>query len=181
ALLVIGITAARVSLDEERAVRAERDRVIALQAAEAALHDAEREIEGGRDPVRAALFASGSAEGFAPQCGRQREINAGLCLPAGPHITPVWLATPLAEDSDDSSSVAYGRFTGATMPVGHGGLPQRLPRYLIELMPFARAGEDASARTGNFYRITAVGFGAQDQTRVVLQSFYLKAAAEGAP
>jgi type IV pilus assembly protein PilX len=57
-------------------------------------------------------------------------------------------------------------------------LPARLPRYLIELMPYARAGEDAGQRTGNFYRITAIGFGTNAHAHVVLQSFYLKAAEE---
>ncbi len=63
------------------------------------------------------------------------------------------------------------------MPIGTGTLPARLPRYIIELMPYARAGHDAGKRTGNFYRITAIGFGASASTCVVLQAFYLKAGA----
>ncbi len=65
------------------------------------------------------------------------------------------------------------------MPVGRGTLPARLPRYIIELMPYARAGEDAARRAGNFYRITAIGFGASDASRVVLQAYYLKAVPAG--
>jgi len=181
ALLIIGVSAANTALDAERAARAERDRHIALQAAEAALADAERDIEGGSDPgsARAALFAAGSAEGFVDGCGPATGINVGLCALAGPPLVPAWQSAALALPGGGASATEYGRFTGASMPAGEGSLPARLPRYIIELMPYARAGEDASERTGNFYRITAIGFGADDQTRVVLQSFYLKAAQAG--
>jgi type IV pilus assembly protein PilX len=42
-------------------------------------------------------------------------------------------------------------------------------------MPYARAGHDASVRSANVYRITAIGFGASERTCVVLQALYLKA------
>ncbi len=177
ALLIIGVSAARSALHAERAARAERDRHIALQAAEAALADAERDIEGGSDPAsaRAALFAPDNAIGFDPGCGKGSSINRGLCAHEGAPGISAWQSTNLAEP-DAATSVAYGSFTAARMPTGQGALPARLPRYLIELMPFARAGEDAAQRRGNFYRITAIGFGTRDTTRVVLQTFYLKPA-----
>ena len=177
ALLIIGVSAARSALHAERAARAERDRHIALQAAEAALADAERDIEGGSDPAsaRAALFATDNAIGFDPGCGKGPAINRGLCAHEAAPAISAWQSTNLAEP-DAATSVAYGSFTAARMPTGQGALPARLPRYLIELMPFARAGEDAAQRRGNFYRITAIGFGTRDTTRVVLQTFYLKPA-----
>jgi Tfp pilus assembly protein PilX len=178
ALLIIGVSAARMALDGERATRAERDRHVALQSAEAALADAERDIEGGADSgsARAALFAHGSSEGFVDGCGASREVNAGLCMPSGAPAAPAWQGVSLAGD-DDGRVVEYGRFTGAFMPAGAGTLPARPPRYIIELMPYARAGADAGERTSNFYRITAIGFGANPDTQVVLQTFYLKASA----
>jgi Tfp pilus assembly protein PilX len=179
ALLIIGVSAARTALHAERAARAERDRHIALQAAEAALADAERDIEGGSDPAspRAALFAPDNAIGFDPGCGHARAVNHGLCAHDGAATIPAWQGANLAgADTDGAISVAYGRYTAARLPIGQGGLPARLPRYLIELMPFARAGEDAGQRRGNFYRITAIGFGTRDTTQVVLQTFYLKPA-----
>lgn len=174
ALMIIGVSAARSALNAEKASRAERDRHIAFQAAEAALGDAERDIEGGADPdsARAKLFAAGSAVGFMPGCGR--ELSAGLCARTAAPAVPAWQSAQLAEDG-----VEYGRFTGASMPSGKGTLPAKPPRYIIELIPFARAGDDAGSRTGNFYRITALGFGSRETTQVVLQSFYLKAAGEG--
>lgn len=174
-VLMLGVSAARAALDAEKSARSERDRHVAFEAAEAALADAERDIEGGADPAspRAALFEQGSAVGFVPGCGRDdNSPGLGLCLYVPAPGRPAWLEAALL---GGQGAVTYGRFTGARMPAGADTLPARLPRYLIELLPFARAGESASVRAGNFYRITAVGFGAREHTRVVLQSYYRKA------
>lgn len=175
ALMLIGVSAARTALNAERSARGDRDRHIALQAAEAALEDAERDIEGGNNPgsARALMFTAGSSDGFVYGCGADG-ANAGLCLRMPESAAPAWQSAALA--GSDSRSVQYGTFTGASMPQGGGARPGRLPRYVIELLPYARAGHDAGTPTVNFYRITAIGFGASDTTLVVLQSYYLKRA-----
>jgi Tfp pilus assembly protein PilX len=178
AIMIIGVSAAHSALNAERSARNERDRHIAFQAAEAALSDAERDIEGGTDSAsaRAALFASGSALGFADACGRgQDSVNLGLCQyqPAGQ--APAWQVADLS--AADGATTPYGKFTGALLPTGGGALPGKAPRYIIELMPLVRAGEDAGPRAGELYRITAIGFGVRASTQVVLQSFYRKVAA----
>ncbi len=176
-LMLLGASAVRTALNAERSARGERDRQVALQAAEAALLDAERDIEGGANPEskRATMFAPGSSEGFVQGCGAGPDNpGLGLCLRMPEPAPPAWQSVALASSDGDARAVDYGRFTGAAMPVGRGALPARLPRYIIELMPYARAGHDAGTRTGNFYRITAIGFGASEATRVVLQVFYLK-------
>jgi len=181
ALLIIGASAARTAINAERAARAERDRHIALHSAEAALSDAEYDIEGGNDPAsaRAALFAPGSALGFDDGCGIAPSSNLGLCAHDPAPASAAWRRVALgAPEAEAVNTVAYGGFTGARMPAGQGTLPARVPRYIIELMPFSRSGENAGAPAGNFYRITAIGFGARDSTRVVLQTFYLKSGAE---
>ncbi len=174
-VMLMGASAVRTALNAERAARGERDRQIALQAAEAALADAERDIEGGSNggSTRAALFAPGSTEGFVAGCGLGPAL--GLCLRVPEPGLPAWQSAALMAVGSEARAVEYGAFTGAYMPFGRGTLPARLPRYIIELMPYARAGHDASTPAGNFYRITAIGFGASDVTCVVLQSFYLKA------
>lgn len=181
-LMIIGVSATRTALNAEKAARGERDRQVAFQSAEAALGDAERDIEGSEavPPARAAMFARGSSAGFVDGCGAgESNPGLGLCRYAAPGRVPAWQRVALAEqDGAQVRTVRFGQFTGRDMPVGQGPLPARLPRYVIELMPFARAGEDAEQRSNNFYRITAIGFGANDQTRVVLQAFYLKAAGE---
>jgi Tfp pilus assembly protein PilX len=176
AVLVVALSAAQAALNAEKSARSERDRHVALQAAEAALADAERDIEAvDTDAARNAMFAPGSALGFAEGCGRDG-ASLGLCSMVGPPAIPAWQAAALgAADAVAAGVVPYGRFTGAALPVGAGPLPVRPPRYIIELMPYPRAGEDASRAAPNFYRITAIGFGANPSTRVVLQSFYRKA------
>ncbi|TFW31279.1 hypothetical protein E4O92_14255 [Massilia horti] len=164
AVLMAGVCAARTALNAEKSARAERDRHIALQAAEAALTDAERDIGGGLDPAssRAAALASGSAAAFAPGCGRT-SFDLGLCQAADGHAHPAWHAVDLAGDF----AVPYGRFTGAAMPTGTGLLPARRPAYIIELLPPA-----SGQPSGSVYRITAIGFGTRASTQVVLQSWY---------
>jgi type IV pilus assembly protein PilX len=51
-------------------------------------------------------------------------------------------------------------------------LPLSPPRYLIELLPSVRAGEDAGKARQAVFRITAFGYGARPGTLVVLQSVY---------
>ena len=60
ALLAIGAAAAHMALDAGQATRAERDRQMAFQLAEAGLADAQRDIEGGSDPA-SARAATGTA------------------------------------------------------------------------------------------------------------------------
>ncbi len=177
ALMIIGVSAARTAVHGEKSARGERDRSIGLQAAEAALADAEHDIDGGGDPAsaRAMLFTPGSADGFVAGCGAAPNINAGLCLHAGGAGRPAWQSVDLSRSANDEArSVAFGQFTGASMPVGHATLPARLPRYIVERMSPAPAGEGGVPPVGDSYRVTAIGFGASAASQVVLQSFYLK-------
>jgi Tfp pilus assembly protein PilX len=178
AIMAIGVSAAEIALNAEKSARNERDRHIAFQAAEAGLADAERDIEGGADPMsaRAAMF-DGGALGFVDGCGRD-SANLGLCAYVAGAAAPAWqLAELSAPDGAGGAATPYGRFTGETLPSGGGALPARAPRYVIELLPLVRAGEDAGQRVDSLYRITAIGFGARPGTQVVLQSFYRKVAA----
>ena len=181
AMLIIGVASARMAVEVEKSAHAERDRQVAFEAAEAALADAERDIEGGVDPAsgRAALFASGSSVGFVAGCGDGKgSDNLGLCLPSANGSVPVWQNVDLR--ADGGVTVPYGHYTGALLPSGAGGLPARAPRYLIEVMSLSLAGEDASTPPGNFYRISAIGFGPRATSYVVLQSFYRKLDPDGA-
>lgn len=178
AVLLIGASAARLAWQGEKAARAERDRHVAFQAAEAALADAEREIESGE---RSALFAEGSASGFESGCGAAG-VKQGLCVRAASGVAPAWQTVDLAADEGVAvRSVPYGLFTGAQMETGQGFLPFKRPRYIIERVPYHRPGEEAGATPQYFYRVTAIGFGARASTEVVLQSSYRKADGGGTP
>lgn len=169
AVLMTGITAARTAISGARMAGHERDRMLALQGAMAALADAERDIEGGADPAsaRAAALASADAAAFADACGGGAPYQ-GLCSHA------VDGAAVLAALADaEGPGVAFGSFTGAQMPTGAGTLGAQPPRYLIELMP---APPDAM-----LFRITALGFGSAQTTQVAVQAYYRKLAVAAAP
>lgn len=192
-ILLLGVSAAQMALQGEKAARGERDRHVAFQAAEEALTDAQNDIEGlPGAPGRSSLFAPGSAAGFTAGCGDGASGELGLCLPAAPGTPALWLSMDLdaadaASGAGVSRSVPYGQLTGALMQTGQGFLPARPPRYIIELLPFHPPGAEAGAALGSLatenyvYRITAIGFGAQESTQVVLQSYYRKQAAGAGP
>ena len=153
AVLVVGFASVRSALADAQSARHERDRQAALRAAEAALLDAERELAA--TPATSPRFAAVAGAGFVDGCGKAGTDSHGLCTRLAP---PSWQAIDLA--GADPALVLYGTFSMR----GLGGVAQQ-PRYLIELLPFSPA-------YGRFYRITALGFGQRDSTRVVLQSLY---------
>jgi Tfp pilus assembly protein PilX len=175
---MLGISAARLSLVDGKALRNARDRELAFQAAEAGLTDAELDIAGSPDPMRSrsALFSNTSAAGFAVGCAAgENNIHLGLCADVVAGTPPAWLELDFLASGNDAHSVPYGKFTGRRMQTGAGALPARLPRYIIESLPYNPPGASASLSGLSYlYRITAIGFGPRESTRVVLQSFYRK-------
>ena len=162
AVLMTGIASARGALQGTRGAAYERDRVLAMQMAQAALVDAEHDIDGGAAPgsARASAIVGGSADAFIGGCLGARPYS-GLCAhDADPNRQLARLAV------DDGPAIAFGTFTGATLPTGAGGLSLALPRYLIELMP--ASGE------GQLYRIAAHGTGSMPGAQVALQAYYRK-------
>lgn len=173
-VLLLGISAAQIALQGEKASRNDRDRQIALQAAEAGLMDAELDIEG--PSMRSSLFAAGSIKDFIDGCGNAGDgLYLGLCNRAEDGLPPVWQTVDFLDEKASARSVPYGRFTGQSFQTGQGSLPSRLPRYIIEVMPYTKEGEGTSREDMTYlYRITAIGFGVRDTTQVVLQTFYRK-------
>lgn len=181
AVLILGTSAALLALQSEKASRNERDRQIAFQAAEAALMDAELDIEHSPDAAnsRSLLFSKNSAMGFPGDgeggcTGGYGSTSLGLCKRAEEGASPAWQSVDFTDDQPATArSVPYGRYTGQSFQIDRGSLPGKLPRYVIELMTYNRNGESAEKPT-YFYRITAVGFGPRDTTQVMLQTFYRK-------
>jgi type IV pilus assembly protein PilX len=176
-VLLLATAAAQIAVQGERMSRNDRDRRVAFEAAEAALMDAEMDIESAPNAVlsRSDLFSRYSVEGFpviAGTCasGAQNRLR-GLCRPVAASEPPIWNVIDFS-DTANSATVAYGQFTGRIFPSG-GALPVKPPRYIIELLPDRRIGESAERDT-YLYRITAVGFGASERTQVALQSVYRK-------
>ena len=176
-ILLLSCSLAYLALQSERAARSGSDRLIALAAAEAALRDAERDIDPEVTGERSAIFDASSNLYFEEGCAKgDGNIYQGLCLPSASGRPPIWLSVDLAANSSDSASVQYGRFTGQKMETGRGVFTSKLPRYLIEIIPDIEPGQRADMRSKFLFRITAIGFGSNPSTQVVLQSIYRKVA-----
>ncbi len=159
AITMIGIAGAKLSTSEERMARNARDSSIALQAAEAALRDAESDIVSTRAISGATLFSA-----TCNQTG-----GKGLCMPASTG-TQRWEAYL----EDNTRSLAYGELTGVPgfRPATESGGVSAQPRYLVEAVPDATGTSLRAGSARYLYRITALGYGALPGTRVMLQEFF---------
>ena len=162
-LTMIGVTAARMSTLEERMSGNMRDRSIAMQAAEMALRDAERDI---RNAVTASARNISGISDFVADCGESTAVTTddGLCYNGGAgYGTPIWTTADMTAEP----SVQYGQFTGAADIVG----VDRQPRYIIEGIEKPLPGDDAGTNY-YYYRITVRAEGANRNTVVWLQEVY---------
>lgn len=179
-LTLLGIAAARMAGLEERMSGNLRDRSLAMQAAEMALRDAERDIVGlggasARSPVVSGITS------FAATCNSDGTANTdddGLCDRRGaapitytntsitfPTFTANGVNYPvLTLNMTAAPSVEYGEYTGAGNITG---LSEQ-PRYIIEGIRKAPPGSDESF----FYRITVRAQGANPNTVVWLQEVF---------
>ncbi|OWW23078.1 hypothetical protein AYR66_26210 [Noviherbaspirillum denitrificans] len=165
-ILLLGTSGAQIALQEEKASRHERDRLLAFLAAESALKDAEHDISS---TTRVALFEK--SEHAAGQCeaGLGNPL-LGLCQPSAPDMFPVWQKIDLGAER---TSVPFGYFTGRTSASKASALP---PSYLVEILPATPLPEGRPSTPGKAtYRITAIGFGTSEGTQAVLQSYLRKA------
>lgn len=177
AVLMIGTSAAQISLQGEKASRNDRDRQIALQAAEAALADAEQDIEFSQ---RSHLFAVMQFDESDMQCGKQQsDIYRGICRWSDLEHVPGSHILNIEEVEFQSISAAYGDFTGKTMHTGSGMAPARLPRYLIEILPHRDGKDSNEGKSTHLFRITAIGFGMKENTQVALQTLYRRKEGDG--
>lgn len=166
-LTLVVLSLMRTSILEERMVGNHRDWNNAFQAAESALRDAERDILQG-------TRVNGET-GFVSDCSAD-----GLCLPnvcpSSTDCAPLWVKLAKTDaawksGTGASKSVSYGTYTNA---VALPGFPAP-PRYIIEVLNVPGASGSLKVNPGgsssNFiYRITAVGFGLNPSSRVMLQS-----------
>ena len=160
-LTLLGITAARMAGLEERMSGNMRDRSLAMQAAEMALRDAERDIRGPAAGSTRSPAISGISN-FAAAC------TNGLCY-NGPKgnangvdwtLTPVWTLVNMTA----GPSVAYGENTPATDIAGLWAQP----RYIIEGIRKTPPGGAEEF----YYRVTVRAQGANPNTVVWLQEVF---------
>jgi type IV pilus assembly protein PilX len=167
ALAMLALGAMNSSIVQERMVGNARDRQVALQAAEAAIRDAEIDIE----------LNLNAAVGFAVGC------NTGLCIPPSDTSNNP-LSKPLWQDINWETTRSYGSRTGAPALLGPDNLALAAqPRYFVENLPVLppMPGESAAIGGGatpapraRAYRITVRASGIRPTTVVMLQSVYVK-------
>ena len=172
---VVGVSGARMALLGERSTRFDRDYLIATQAAELALIDAEFDIRGPNTSgsSRVASFTEDNIGIFLPDCNTGTTTR-GLCAPSPGK--PVWATVNFLDESSTAPSVQFGTYTGRTFDSGSAGVkPAHAPRYIIEWVPDSRPGQDATSGSAPImYRITAIGFGPREDVQVVLQTSFKK-------
>ncbi len=195
-IIILGISASQMSINEERGARNDRDRQLAFQAAEAALKDAEYEIYGSTAPactlagqggrMRMGTFTCFNENNyFGYALGCSGPPNAGLCinnpsLPAYLDSTNVDFYKD-ATGSGNNHTVKYGRYSGRDFGSQQtlAGLPVSIypPRYIIEAVPkntsvnsSTAPGAGAGSGGNVMFRVTAMGFGANANSQVVLQA-----------
>lgn len=164
----LALAAVSTGIVQERMAGNARDRNVALQAAEAALRDAELDIETNLSV----------ASGFSDACA------TGLCLPpsmvaSGAQSAPKWGDIDWA-----AQSRAYGSITTAAALKGSNNeVLASQPRYFVEMLPSLPPAAGSSACVGcttvaaeraRAYRITVRATGVRDSTVVMLQSVYVK-------
>ena len=171
-LSVLGVSAIQTSTLSSKVARNQLDRTLAFQAAEAALRDAELDLNNkkfdkitkctaGGAGCRASLITSGGSN-FGNDTSANPSANRcklGLCSTDDPiaGALPFWEERSRWTNANDS--VEYGTFTGADdLPV-----VAQQPRYMIE---YFKQGDEA------VYRVTSLGFGASTSTTIMLQTSY---------
>ncbi|WP_342051818.1 MULTISPECIES: pilus assembly PilX family protein [unclassified Cupriavidus] len=164
-LTLVGVAASMSGRSAELMSRNARDENVALQAAESALRDARQDIGVAR------ALPAGNAVGASPTC--DWPSYKGYCTPASLGEQPRWeqyIEDPLR-------SVELGEITALkteqkmpTLSAGKGGGVSRQPRYIIERLPDLNNGGGTCPECISYvYRITAVGYGTNTTTRVMVQ------------
>ena len=166
-ILMLGTSGAQIAIQEEKASRHERDRLVAFQAAEAALKDGEHDIEKLSRVEQFEMQERNRTAGYC-EAGMNNPL-LGLCRPSLPEMFPVWQKIDL---EGRVASVPYGYFTGRASAGTDSAVP---PGYLVEVLPQLPAVEGRmEAPRDRIYRITAIGYGLKERTQVVLQSYFRK-------
>jgi type IV pilus assembly protein PilX len=185
---VVGIAGARLALLSEMSARHDRDSQIAFEAAEAALVDAQDDIEGNRAAGgcaglrQAGVFDRQNGE-FGHGVCQTTSAGRGLCTPAAEgDPRPTWAKVDFLDDDAGAATVPVGTYTCRAFDAGTAGVkPARPPRYIIEYMADRTGGVLASTNAATSqpaapptFRITAMGFGPRLDTRAVVQMEYRK-------
>lgn len=197
-LTLLGIAASRMVTSEERQSRYLREYNTAFQAAESAMRDARDDIDGfvATSPPqtisqsRLFLYGDGTAD-----------CQFGICTYDRNEITRPWkdatkwanatpygtysLRSPLPQSAVVGTAAGSGkdaegnnvsRFSATTATSAVTGVSQQ-PRYLIEVLPTEKGSLKVGQLAPKVYRVTALGYGADPNTRAMVQEIVCNALA----
>jgi type IV pilus assembly protein PilX len=175
-LTILGLTAMSGTTMEERMSGNTRDANIAFQAAEAALRDARRDLNGMPlfgAPRSIHLSQFGDPGGAFGTCNT---TAPGLCRPLqyDGSFNAAMPASLVAALDVANQYATYGRFTGA--PELRGVRNERLaqqPRYIVEQFCLQDMTPIDGRDYCKWYRITARGYGVNPNSQVTLQEVFL--------
>lgn len=195
---LLGVASMHIVMMGERAARSDRDMQLAWQGAEAALIDAEIELQGPNSFVnsRTTLIQSeipAVSTGCNASAGNPWRgfcsLNSGE-VGANGVPRPTWLTVDFMDSSADAPSIALGTYTGrlfqsADDATGRGIQPALSPRYVIEYIPIDLSNPSGGQTTAHqqspfirdssglrLYRVTSMGFGPRSDIQAVLQTIY---------
>jgi len=190
---MLAITALRVSTGEERMAGNLKDWNIAMQAAEAALRDAEFDVYGvcsvntttctPRSPFVSGgtLFGSQSGGTAYGTCNSSTSYKGACLAPASALATQENVNLDITSWKTSGSTtlnpVTYGTYTGAAaLPTSGISAVSTQPQYIVEAMQ----PNSALYKPGTYvYRITARGWGRNPNTQVTLQSIWQQPSVRG--
>ena len=170
-LTTLGVSVVGTTNNEEKMSRNFRDTLVALNAAEAALRDAEIRLTGyyTDPPTRfTGSFDDNCTNGL---CSQWVTLNAGQAI----YQIYTMTASPavaLGGKVCGGSTAIPGAATGSPLIIISGVAQPTQPCYLIEQLPVSMPGDSATS-TSSFYRITAVGWGRSTTTQVTLQEEFI--------
>ena len=170
-LTILGVSVIGTTTSEEKMSRNFRDTLVALDAAEAGLRDAEIRLTGyyTDPPTRmSGIFDEYCTNGLCDQT---------VTLTAGQSIQEIYTMTAspavaLGGIVCNGSTTVTGAVTGSPLIKVAGIAQAQQPCYLIEQLPSSMPGESASS-ISSFYRITSIGWGRNTTTRVTLQEEFI--------
>ncbi len=170
-LTMLGVSVVGTTTSEEKMSRNFRDSLVAQDAAEAALRDAEIRLTGyyTDPPTRLnGIFNESCTNGLCDQ---------SVTLAAGSAVYDIYTMTAspavsLGGNVCGGNSQITGAVTGSPLIVVAGVSQAVQPCYLIEQLPTSTPGESASS-VSSFYRITSIGWGRSPTTRVTLQEEFI--------
>ncbi|MDB5744622.1 MAG: type pilus assembly protein PilX [Polaromonas sp.] len=174
AIFMLAAFGARLTLLGEKSARNDRDRQIAFQAAEAALGDAEMDIMGPNAAAnsRADEMDSRTLQLFVEGCGITAD-SRGLCN-TNTSTTPLYKSVDFEETGTSRRYVTLGEYTGRNsgFSTGSSALPAQLPRYIVETIAYNPIQGGCTGHKA--FLVSAMGYGLNQQTQVMLQSVIFK-------